>query len=164
MSTERSVLFVSIKPRFAKKILEGEKSVELRRVRPTEAVAGTPILLYASSPICEVVGIGRVREIEEASPTAIWERHRSQLGLPRSEYRSYFAGVSQAVGILLEDVRPLHRRVTLAALRERLRGFEPPQSFRYLDSASASALINAAGSGHPGSRYVDAEKCAVFGG
>lgn len=141
MSTERSVLFVSIKPRFAEKILGGEKSVELRRVRPNEAIAGTLVVLYASSPICEVVGTGRVREIEEASPTAIWERHRGQLGLPRSEYRSYFAGVNQAIGILLEDVRPLHRRVPLAALRERLGGFEPPQSFRYLDRASVMALI-----------------------
>ena len=141
MSTERSALFVSIKPRFAEKILAGEKAVELRRVRPNEAVPGTMVVLYASSPICEVVGTGRIRRIEEGSPTAIWERHRGQLGLPRSEYRSYFAGASQAVGILLEDVRPLRRRVPLAALRERLSGFEPPQSFRYLDPASATALI-----------------------
>jgi predicted transcriptional regulator len=139
MSTDQPVLFVSIKPRFAEKILAGEKSVELRRVRPLVAAPGTLVVFYASSPTCEVVGTGRIEAID--SPNAIWERHRSELGLPRSEYRSYLAGVRQAVGILLEDVRPLTCRVPLAALRQRLGGFEPPQSFRYIDANQAEAVI-----------------------
>lgn len=140
MSTEQPVLFVSIKPRFAEKILSGEKSVELRRVRPAAARVGTLVVIYASSPVCQVVGTGRVKAIEEASPTAIWERHKKRLGLPRSEYREYFAGVSHAVGILLEEVLALRSAVPLASLRVRLAGFEPPQSFRYLDAESTRLL------------------------
>jgi predicted transcriptional regulator len=142
MSTDQLVLFVSIKPRFAEKILAGEKSVELRRVRPSVAAPGTLVVFYASSPTCEVVGTGLIEAIDIDTPTAIWERHRGELGLPRSEYRSYFAGVRQAVGILLEDVRPVTRRVPLAALRQRLEGFEPPQSFRYIDARQAEVVTS----------------------
>jgi predicted transcriptional regulator len=140
MSIEQPVLFVSIKPRFAEKILSGEKSVELRRVRPAAAGAGTLVVIYASSPACQVVGTGRVKAIEEGSPTAIWQRHQKVLGLPRSEYRAYFAGVTLAVGIVLEDVRALRASVPLASLRARLTGFAPPQSFRYLDAETTRTL------------------------
>ena len=140
MSSDPIVLFVSIKPRFADKILAGEKSVELRRVRPAVS-AGTLVIFYASSPTREVVGTGRIKAIETDTPTAIWERHRSALGLRRSEYRTYFEGVRQAVGIVLTEVERLPESIPLADLRERLAGFEPPQSFRYVDADQAASLI-----------------------
>jgi predicted transcriptional regulator len=140
MSPDSTVLFVSIKPRFIEKILAGEKSVELRRVRPSVG-PGTRVIFYASSPSREVVATARVKRIDSDSPTAIWERYRSQIGLPRSEYRTYFDGVRKAVGIVLTDVERLPRSVPLADLRERLGGFEPPQSFRYIDATQAAAVI-----------------------
>lgn len=141
MPSDQPVLFVSIKPRFAEKILAGEKSVELRRVRPGGAQPGTLVVFYASSPRCEVVGTGRIEEIDVGSPTAIWKRHGDQVGLPRSEYRSYFQGVRDAVGIVLADVSPLRESVSLADLRRRLSGFEPPQSFRYINEEQTAAVI-----------------------
>jgi predicted transcriptional regulator len=141
MAIDQPVLFVSIKPRFAEKILSGEKSVELRRVRPCDAGPGTLVVFYASSPKREVVGTGRVEEIDVGSPTAIWDRHRDEVGLPRSEYRSYFKGVRDAVGIVLSDVSPLEETVSLEDLRRRIRGFEPPQSFRYIDALQTAAVI-----------------------
>jgi predicted transcriptional regulator len=134
------VLFISLKPRFAEMILCGDKTVELRRVAPTIAL-GALVILYASSPQMQVVGKGRVAALETASPTAVWERHGRECGLSRSEYRAYFAGVGQAVAIVLEDVRRLSEAVPLAKLRERWAGFRPPQSWRYIDAAQAAALI-----------------------
>jgi predicted transcriptional regulator len=141
MSSSQPVLFVSVKPRFAEKILAGEKSVELRRVRPSVAAPGTLVVFYASSPTCEVVGTGRVEAIEVDTPTAIWNRHHDAVGLPRSEYRSYFKGARDAVGIILAEVEALPKSVPLADLRERLAGFEPPQSFRYIDAEQTAAVI-----------------------
>jgi predicted transcriptional regulator len=140
MPTDANILFVSIKPRFIEKILAGEKSVELRRVRPS-VQPGARIIFYASSPSREVVATARIKAIDAGRPTAIWERHRAEVGLPRSEYRNYFAGASQAVGILLEEIERLPHPLPLADLRERLDGFEPPQSFRYIDDTQAAAVI-----------------------
>ncbi len=54
MSDDRSLL-VSVKPVYARLILAGSKTVELRRVRPN-AVPGCQVLIYASSPTMEMVG------------------------------------------------------------------------------------------------------------
>lgn len=134
------MLFVSLKPRFAEMILSGDKTVELRRVAPTIA-PGALVILYASSPQMQVVGTGRIAGLEKASPTALWGRHGAECGLSRSEYRAYFAGVGQAVAIVLEDVQRLPEPVSLAKLRERWAGFRPPQSWRYIDPAQAAALV-----------------------
>ena len=141
MSTNQPVLFVSIKPRFAEKILSGEKSVELRRVRPSVATPGTLLVFYASSPTCEVVGTGRVEAIDVDTPTAIWNRQRDAVGLSRSEYRTNYNGVRDAVGIVLAEVEALPKSVPLADLRKRITGFEPPQSFRYIDAEQTAAVI-----------------------
>ena len=141
MSINQPVLFVSIKPQFAEKILAGEKSVELRRVRPLDAASGTLVVFYASSPICGVVGTGRIKTIDVDTPTAIWDRHREAVGLPRSEYRSYFKGARDAVGIVLSEVAALPKSVPLEDLRERIAGFEPPQSFRYINAKQTAAVI-----------------------
>lgn len=141
MSTDQPVLFVSIKPRFADKIFAGEKSVELRRVRPSVAAPGTLVVFYASSPACEVVGTARIETIEVDTPTAIWNRHSNAVGLRRSEFRSYFKDARDAVGIVLEEVKALPKSVPLADLRERIADFEPPQSFRYIDAEQTAAVI-----------------------
>src|SRR5215204_963173 len=103
MSTDLTALFVSLKPRFAEMILAGEKTVELRRVRPAVS-PGALVVLYASSPVKEVVGTGRVAAIEASSPSALWNSHGPLSGLSRREFRGYFAGVGEGVAISLADV------------------------------------------------------------
>ena len=48
--TAGRTLLLSLRPRFADAILTGAKTIEVRR-RPVNASAGTPISLYASSPL-----------------------------------------------------------------------------------------------------------------
>lgn len=141
MANSEPALFVSLKPRFAEMILNGEKTVEIRRVAPT-IPSGARIILYASSPSMEVVGSGRIGALDSASPTALWERNRDGCGLTRSEFRSYLAGAQRAVAITLDDVRCLPRTIPLADLRQLLwTGFRPPQSWRYLQATEAAALL-----------------------
>jgi predicted transcriptional regulator len=144
MENSEPALFVSLKPRFAEMILNGEKTVEIRRVAPT-IPQGARIILYASSPSMEVVGSGRIGALDSASPTALWERHRDGCGLTRSEFRSYLAGAQRAVAITLDDVRRLPRTIPLADLGRLLwAGFRPPQSWRYLPATEAATLLRGA--------------------
>jgi predicted transcriptional regulator len=141
METREPALFVSLKPRFAEMILNGEKTVELRRIAPT-VTPGAQVVFYASSPSMQVVGSGRVRALESASPTALWDRHRHGCGLTRSEFRSYLAGARRAVAISLDEVRRLPETIPLADLTRILgTGFRPPQSWRYLDADLAAELL-----------------------
>ncbi|SFO06949.1 ASCH domain-containing protein [Amycolatopsis rubida] len=58
---------MSLRPRFAEAILDGTKTIELRRTR-VSAPPGTKLVLYASAPTMAVVGIATLIGIEIASP------------------------------------------------------------------------------------------------
>ncbi|WP_237302536.1 ASCH domain-containing protein [Streptomyces sp. S063] len=49
MNTPERALLLSLHPRFATAILNGEKTVELRRQR-VAVPPGTPVIIYATSP------------------------------------------------------------------------------------------------------------------
>lgn len=140
MQTDDTALFLSLRPRYADLLLDGRKTVELRRVRPAAAV-GSIVLLYASSPTMTLVGRATIGQIYVASLNEIWHRHGSKTGISRDEYDLYFAGIDRAVAIELQGIRRLERPRHLDDLRRRLGGFRPPQSYRYLDSRELAALI-----------------------
>lgn len=131
MHHERPAMFLSIRPRFAELILSGVKSVELRRVRP-KVIEGDLILLYASSPVRELIGVCTVSRVEVAPVSELWRRHGRRLGLQRPEFDSYFEGAARAVAISVQDARRVIRPRTLDELRDRLPSFVPPQSFSYI--------------------------------
>lgn len=133
-------LFLSLRPRFAELLLSGTKSVELRRIRPS-VLPGAAVLLYASSPMMKLVGWAEVREIKVAPTAQIWLDHGSETGISRSEYDDYFKGLDDGVAIKLVNVRRLDKPRPLQDLRKRLSGFQPPQSYRYLDRAQVAALV-----------------------
>ena len=131
MHHERPAMFLSIRPRFAELILSGAKSVELRRVRP-KVIEGDLVLLYASSPVRELIGVCTVAWVEVAPTSELWKRHGRRSGLQRPEFDSYFEGAARSVAISVQDARRVIRPRTLDELRQRLPGFVPPQSFSYV--------------------------------
>ncbi len=141
MRGDRPALLVSVRPRFCRLLIDGSKSVELRRVRPTAIEPGDLLLLYESSPTKALVATSRVITIAQGSLDEIWETYGSATGISRLEYDEYFAGTERAVAIKLEAVTPLLRRRPLAELRQSVNGLRPPQSFRYLDAEQVAALV-----------------------
>lgn len=139
MRADGKVLLISIRPRFADLILDGSKTVELRRVRPA-VEEGDRVLLYASSPVRELIGSCTVAAVDVGSADEVWTRHGPRTGVTRAEFDSYFDGARRAVGISLREPRRVRRPRTLLELRERLPGFTPPQSFGYLSAKEVDQL------------------------
>lgn len=50
-------VLLSIHPEWAEKIYSGEKEVEWRKIFPTEATPGMPVLFYETAPVCKVTGL-----------------------------------------------------------------------------------------------------------
>ena len=46
-----NILLISVKPEFAKKIINGEKTIELRKSTPKRVNKDNYILIYVTSPI-----------------------------------------------------------------------------------------------------------------
>jgi predicted transcriptional regulator len=95
------------------------------------------LVLYSSSPIQKIVGVVEVEEIV-ASPTSLWRTCVEKGGgLTREELRTYFAGKSQGVAVLLGEVFKPTKHVEPSDV---ISNFVPPQSFRYLDASEYMKL------------------------
>lgn len=126
------MLFLSIHPRYVDAILDGRKTVELRkRVPRTEA--GTQLVIYASMPKCEVVASAVIDRIDAMEPERMWQNVRKVAAVSRQEFDHYFRDHTLAVAIHFSQVRVFEKPITLAELREAWHTFHPPQQFRYLD-------------------------------
>lgn len=133
---------MSLRPRFAEAILDGIKTIELRRTR-VSAPPGTKLVLYASAPTMAVVGIATLVGVETSSPQQIWRRHRDHVCITKAEYDEYFADAEVATAIAISAPERLAVPHTLAALRAAT-GFRPPQSYRYLSELDPDILHKAA--------------------
>jgi predicted transcriptional regulator len=135
---ERAVL-LSLHPRFATAILNGEKTVELRRQR-VAVPPGTPVVIYATSPVMALLGTARITSVDTATPAQVWHRHRTACGISKAEYRAYMNGAPQASALILDSPWPLAHPVPLSHLR-RTGAFHPPQSYRYLTTDALNDLV-----------------------
>lgn len=139
---ERSLL-MSLHPRYATAILDGRKSVELRRQR-VAVPPGTKVILYATSPVMALVGTATVTAVQVGTPSEIWKTHKEHGAISRRDYLAYMKGAKQASALLLDHARTLSDPVPLAHLRVG-GSFHPPQSYRYVDPDSLRRWLR----GHP---------------
>lgn len=145
MAPSDRALFLSLKPRYADLILDGEKTVELRRIRP-RAETGTLVVVYACTPVRAVLGTCIVEGIRTTTPTEIWDLHGPWTCVGRQEFDAYFRGRSVASAITVGQALRLASPVSLDHLRRDLDRFTPPQSFRYLTAAEVRSFLPAASS------------------
>lgn len=132
-------LFLSIHQQYAELILEGKKTVELRRRKPN-VEAGDIVILYATSPMCSVLGTAEIKGITEDTPSAIWESCGKKAKLPKENFDVYFDASSTAVAISLKNHQRLDKPIPLSCLRKLLSNFSPPQSYRYITQMDALQL------------------------
>ncbi len=122
-----STMLLSIKPRYAKVILEGKKCFEFRKNKPRNSV--TRIVLYASSPQQQVVGEALIDEILEGTPEEIWSIARTGAGITKKFFSSYYAGRQKAIAYKLSQIKIYETPMQLSDFGI----VHPPQSFTYLD-------------------------------
>lgn len=135
----RAVL-LSIRPRFAKAILDGSKTYELRRRFP-KLEPGTVVYLYSSSPDMAIVGSFVSAEIKRAAKDELWHQLQSELGLAEHEFSAYLDDQAHGVGIGTTGVREFETPIPLSEIRTWMK-VEAPQSFRYLPASAETWLRN----------------------
>lgn len=127
-----SILLLSIRPEYANKIFDSNKTVELRRVRPRLLNEGDLVLIYVSSPIKAVVGSFKVDYIIEKPPRELWEEVKDKAGISKGKFYEYYQGTSKGIGIFFKDIHRFREQVELQSLRKKLPELKPPQSYRYM--------------------------------
>lgn len=121
-------VLLSVKPRFAEAILAGEKTFEFRRAvfRSPDV---TTVVLYASSPTCQVVGEFTIDEILSLGLDALWKSTRKGGWIDREYFDQYFDGCETGYAL---KVKRAKRYTVPLCLRKDLGLERPPQSFCYL--------------------------------
>lgn len=130
---------LSIRPKYASRILAGDKKVELRRRFPASAPKGTIAYIYSTSPDRAMVGVTEIKGVKKLAVAEIWDRYSSVAFIEKHDFDSYFEGLDEGFALEFGTVRPFVSPLTLSELRERF-GFEPPQSFLYAKQDLRRAL------------------------
>ena len=124
-------ILLSIQPKYAKKILAGEKKVELRRIRP-RIQEGDLVIIYASSPVMAVIGSFIVDHVITKHPRDLWHIVKESACISQEEFETYYEGCKVGIGIFISKVRPAGIPLKLEEIREIWPDFHPPQGYRYL--------------------------------
>lgn len=122
-------VLLSIKPRYVKSIIDGEKRYEFRKKvfrNPTVS----RVLIYSSSPVKRIVASFKFGKILEDRPADLWETVKDFAGIDDRDFFEYFAGKSRAFAIEIQDLKELPEPIDP---REAIPGFVPPQSYCYMD-------------------------------
>jgi predicted transcriptional regulator len=122
-------LFISVKPQYANAILDGTKTVELRRTRPN-LPDGALVILYSSSPTRAVVGWAHLTGVRQGTPIEIWDKYGAAAAIEELDYDAYFDGTDQAFALELDSVVAAVQPIPLNVIRSI--GIQPPQSWRYV--------------------------------
>jgi predicted transcriptional regulator len=127
---------MSIRPEFASRLLSGEKRVEFRR-RPA-ARSVTHILIYATSPVCAVVGVAEVERLEHGTPQSLWRAFGSVGGIERSDFFQYFANADQGCAYVVRKTW----RCTPVRLGRKGLPATAPQAFQYVRPSTLEAVLD----------------------
>ena len=118
---------LSIKPQFVKEIIAGRKFYEFRKKGFKEHIR--KVYVYASSPICRIVGEFTLGDILEGKPEDIWSLTGKHAGITREYFNEYYNQREIAFALEIKSFvaydEPINPYITL----ER---FTPPQSFCYV--------------------------------
>ena len=141
-------MLMSIKPEHAASVLSGNKRVEVRR-KFSKEWTGCRVSIYASHPRCSIVGDALMQEVILDDPERIWERFGDQVGCTREQFERYAHGARQLYAIILVDVVPYAKTLSLAEASQAVSTpLRPPQSYRSLrtskgwaEAVSMSALL-----------------------
>lgn len=118
----KKAIYLSIKPRFTKKIETGEKNYEFRKYIPKYEI--DTLFVYESSPTCQlkyIIELGRIVKFPEKITESGDGNTDFNAGLKFSKY-----------AYEIKHVYLLENPIGLKELRD-VYGFVPPQSYAYDD-------------------------------
>lgn len=127
-----NILLLSIQQKYAAMIFEGNKQVELRRVRPRHLKNGDLILVYVTSPKQALVGVVEVEKVVEMSPDKLWQIVEGKAGITHENFCKYYTDSSTGFAIFLRKTFSFDSPIKLEQIRKKWSNFRPPQCYHYL--------------------------------
>jgi predicted transcriptional regulator len=121
-------VILSIKPIYAEKILNGEKTFELRKsIFKKNNIK--EVIIYASSPISKVIGEFEIESILHEKIDELWQKTKENNGVEKTFFNEYFENRETGYAIKIKSTK---RYKVYYNIHEKY-GVKAPQSFSYLE-------------------------------
>ena len=144
-------VILSIKPRYAKLILSGDKRYEFRKSIFSEKYV-QEAYIYVTAPIKKIVGLFEIGCIIRGRPEDLWDQLGIHSGMNEAEFFDYFKDAKIGIAIEIKRVEIFESQCDP---KELIPGFHPPQSFCYLKYSLVPECL--ATKGYIGSRISSSE-------
>ena len=122
-------VILSIKPKWAEKILSKEKRMELRRKLWNQKRIIKKAYLYVSSPTKKIVGFIDIESVFKERIEFIWLYSKNFSCLSKQEFDQYFLGCSHGSVIVIKTVKSFKNPIDPRKLSPE---FKAPQNFCYV--------------------------------
>jgi predicted transcriptional regulator len=141
-------ILMSIRAKYARKVVSGEKKVEVRRMF-SKKWKGSKVTIYASGHERSLVGEALIKDVVFDRPENVWERFHDQIGCTKEEFDKYTASKKKVYAVVLEDAIPYQKSISIkeisSLMKENLR---PPQNYynlnnnaKWAEAVSMGALL-----------------------
>lgn len=120
-------VLLSIKPEYTSKIFDGTKRFEFRKVIFKNPNIKT-VVVYASSPVQQVIGEFEIDDIFSFDPEVLWKMTERYSGITEAFFYEYFANREIAHAIKIKKTK---KYKTPLSIRDDF-NVVPPQSYVYL--------------------------------
>lgn len=124
-------IFVSIHPQYAEKILDGVKTIELRRRFPSLNGFCGRLLIYSTTPVQSVIGYAEIEDVYYRTISDLWSNFRQKAHIKKSDFLDYFTGATHGYAIELKNPKRFTEPLSIDYLKKNY-GMIAPQSYRYL--------------------------------
>lgn len=131
----KHTMLLSVKPQYANLLVDGIKTIELRRKFPEDLSPDSRCLIYASSPIQAVIGECWIKRVERLSLSDLWRRTSVDSMISWSAFRDYFDGQDYGFAVSVYRQQRYEKPKALKEISSAAPA-RPPQSFCYLANAS----------------------------
>lgn len=121
-----SVVLLSIKPEYCKKIFDGTKKYEFRKRLAKNHV--NKIVVYSTFPEMKVIGEVEVKGTLSMEKTHLWEHTKNFAGISREKYGLYFKDCVEAQAYILGKATLYDNPIPLETFGIK----QAPQSFVYI--------------------------------
>ncbi|ALU11632.1 hypothetical protein EYM_03225 [Ignicoccus islandicus DSM 13165] len=130
------VVLLSIKPKYAQRILSGYKKFELRTWIGLDLVPGMLVVMYVSGEIKAIIGEFRIGKVIKGRPEYVRKRIEQEggeevTGIGEEDY-SYISRSKKAFALEVTEPKKYKRPIYLNELRNVIPGWNPPMSHTLL--------------------------------
>jgi predicted transcriptional regulator len=119
MNNKKNII-LSIHPRWVDKIINGQKTIELRKRLPKNI---NTIYVYATRPISKIIGIIYIKNIFFTDIYSLYDITDNKHCCSLEEYLDYFKNKEFGYGIEIQNIELFKKPIPLK---------NPPQNFMYV--------------------------------